>query len=42
MQSFRFSQPIQIRTGACTGGAMEKDGPLGAYLDAKEDDRMCH
>ncbi|MBO5176188.1 MAG: stage V sporulation protein AD [Lachnospiraceae bacterium] len=37
MQSFRFSQQIQIRTGACTGGAMEKDGPLGAYLDAYDE-----
>lgn len=33
MQSFRFNQPIRIRASACTGGAMEKEGPLGGYLD---------
>ena len=37
MQSFQFKQPIRVRAGACTGGAMEKDGPLGAYLDAYDD-----
>lgn len=33
MQSFRLKQPIRILAGACTGGAMEKAGPLGSYLD---------
>jgi len=33
MQSFRFKQPIRICASACTGGAMEKEGPLGNYLD---------
>lgn len=33
MQSFRFKQPIRVMASACTGGAMEKDGPLGSYLD---------
>ena len=33
MQSFRFKQPIRIRASACTGGSMEKEGPLGGYLD---------
>lgn len=34
MQSFRFNQPIRVCASACTGGAMEQEGPLGAYLDA--------
>jgi len=34
MQSFRFNQSIRIRASACTGGAMEQEGPLGNYLDA--------
>lgn len=33
MQSFRLKQPIRICAGACSGGVMEKDGPLGGYLD---------
>lgn len=37
MQSFRFKQPIRIRASACTGGAMEKEGPLGSYLDAYDE-----
>ena len=37
MQSFRFNQPIRIRASACTGGAMEKDGPLGDYLDVHDE-----
>lgn len=37
MQSFRFSQPIRIRASACTGGAMEQEGPLGNYLDAYDE-----
>lgn len=37
MQSFRFSQPIRIRASACTGGAMEQEGPLGTYLDAYDE-----
>lgn len=37
MQSFRLKQPIRIRASACTGGAMEKEGPLGAYLDAYDE-----
>ena len=37
MQSFRFKQPIRIRASACTGGAMEQEGPLGNYLDAYDE-----
>lgn len=37
MQSFQFEQPIRIRASACIGGAMEKDGPLGSYLDAYDE-----
>lgn len=37
MQSFRFKQPIRMVANACTGGAMEKDGPLGGYLDAYDE-----
>lgn len=37
MQSFRFKQPIRVRASACTGGAMEKEGPLGNYLDAYDE-----
>ena len=37
MQSFRFSRPIRIRASACTGGAMEQEGPLGGYLDAYDE-----
>jgi len=33
MQSFRFKQAIRVRANACTGGSMEKDGPIGVYLD---------
>ena len=33
MQSIRFRQPIRIVSSACIGGAMEKEGPLGGYLD---------
>lgn len=34
MQSFCLKQSVRIRASACTGGEMEKDGPLGMYLDA--------
>lgn len=37
MQSFQFSRPIRILASACTGGAMEQQGPLGAYLDAYDE-----
>ena len=37
MQSFRFKEAIRVRANACTGGAMEKEGPLGAYLDAYDE-----
>jgi len=37
MQSFRFKQPIRILASACTGGAMEKEGPLGSYLDSYDE-----
>lgn len=37
MQSFRFNQPIRVRASACTGGAMEQEGPLGIYLDAYDE-----
>ena len=37
MQSFRFEQGIFVRANACTGGAMEKEGPLGAYLDTYDE-----
>lgn len=37
MQSFRLKHPIQICSGACTGGAMEKEGPLGDYLDCADE-----
>lgn len=37
MQSFQFKQPIRICASACIGGAMEKEGPLGGYLDAFDD-----
>ncbi len=33
MQSFRFQRPIRVVSSACTGGAMEQEGPLGNYLD---------
>ena len=33
MQSIRFKEAIRVRSNACIGGAMEKEGPLGAYLD---------
>lgn len=33
MQSIRFKEAIRVRANACTGGAMEKEGPIGAYLD---------
>jgi len=37
MQSFRFNQLIRICASACTGGAMEKEGPLGSYLDISDE-----
>lgn len=37
MQSFRLKQPILILSSACTGGAMEKEGPLGVYLDLSDE-----
>ena len=37
MQSFRFKQPVRIRASACIGGAMEKEGPLGSYLDSYDE-----
>lgn len=37
MQSFRFNQSIRIRASACTGGAMEQEGPIGNYLDAYDE-----
>lgn len=37
MQSFQFKRSIRIRASACTGGAMEKEGPLGSYLDAYDE-----
>ena len=37
MQSFRFKEPIRVRASACTGGAMEQEGPLGNYLDAYDE-----
>ena len=37
MQSIRFRQPIQVCAGACSGGSMEKEGPLGGYLDAYDE-----
>ena len=37
MQSFRFKQSIRIMASACTGGAMEKEGPLGHYLDISDE-----
>ena len=33
MQSFCFKQPILVLASACSGGVMEKEGPLGDYLD---------
>lgn len=32
-QSFCFTKPIRVLASACTGGAMEQQGPLGDYLD---------
>ncbi|MBE5952108.1 MAG: hypothetical protein E7260_11065 [Lachnospiraceae bacterium] len=32
-QSFLFEQPIKVIASACIGGSMEKEGPLGIYLD---------
>ena len=32
-QSFLFTQPIRVAAGACMGGSMEQQGPLGNYLD---------
>ena len=37
MQSFRLKQPVRILASACTGGAMEKEGPLGQYLDSYDE-----
>lgn len=37
MQSFRFNQSIRVRASACTGGAMEQEGPLGNYLDTYDE-----
>lgn len=34
MQSFYFKRPICVVSSACTGGAMEQEGPLGSYLDS--------
>lgn len=34
MQSFYFKRPICVVSSACTGGAMEQEGPLGNYLDS--------
>ena len=36
-QSFLFSRPIRIQASACFGGAMEQQGPLGAYLDGYDE-----
>ena len=32
-QSFLFEQPIKVVASACVGASMEKEGPLGSYLD---------
>lgn len=32
-QSFLFQTPIRVSSSACVGGAMEKEGPLGLFLD---------
>lgn len=32
-QSFLLEQPIRVAAGACIGGSMEQQGPLGCYLD---------
>lgn len=37
MQSFRFGKPIRVSASACTGGAMEKEGPLGSFLDSYDE-----
>ena len=37
MQSIRFNEMIRVRANACIGGAMEKEGPIGAYLDAYDE-----
>ena len=37
MQSIRFKEAIRVRANACTGGAMEKEGPIGAYLDESDE-----
>lgn len=32
-QSFLFEHPVQVASGACIGGKMEAEGPLGVFLD---------
>ena len=41
-QSFWFEQPIRIIASACIGGAMEQQGPLGAYLDDYDESAKFH
>ena len=36
-QSFCFTRHIRIASSACIGGAMEQQGPLGAYLDTYDE-----
>ncbi len=36
-QSFSYENPVKIVAGACVGGKMESEGPLGSFLDASDE-----